>query len=134
MDLLAPTPEIDLHDKTNRIYARNLGMPPQYVASEAQVDNCLITEGSDIHGTCMHAVLSSGAVVESGARVIDSVIMPNARVCAGATVRRAIVAENAVIGPNAVIGEETGKIAVVGTGVTVPADTVVRADEQYGEG
>ena len=134
MDLLAPTPEIDLHDKTNRIYARNLGMPPQYVAPEAQVDNCLITEGSDIHGTCMHAVLSSGAVVESGARVIDSVIMPNARVCAGATVRRAIVAENAVIGPNAVIGEETGKIAVVGTGVTVPADTVVRAGEQYGEG
>ncbi len=48
--------------------------------------------------------------------------------------RRAIVAENAVIGANAVIGEETGKIAVVGTGVTVPADTVVRAGEQYGEG
>ena len=32
MDLLEDEPEIDLHDKKFRIYARNPGLPPQYVA------------------------------------------------------------------------------------------------------
>ena len=50
MDLLADTPEIDLHDKKFRIYARNLGLLPQYIANGAQVENCLITEGCEIMG------------------------------------------------------------------------------------
>ena len=48
-----------------------------------------------------------------------------------AAVRRAIVAENAVIMPGAIVGEETGDIAVVGNGVTVPEGTVVKAGEQF---
>ena len=69
--------------------------------------------------------------MEKCAQVFDSVIMPGARIMSGAVVRRAIIAENAVISPGAIVGEETGDIAVVGNGVTVPEGTVVKAGEQF---
>ena len=134
MDLLADQPEIDLHDKKFRVYARNLGLQPQYIADGAQIHNCLITEGCQIMGRITHSILSSGAVVEAGAQVIDSVIMPGARVEPGAVVRRAIVAENARVGRGAQVGEETGLIAVVGQGAVVPDGAAVKAGEQFGEG
>ena len=133
MDLLTDTPEIDLHDKKFRVYARNLGMLPQYIADSAQVDNCLITEGCEIRGCVQHSILSSGAIVDEGAQVIDSVIMPGARIEKGAVVRRAIVAENAVVSANARVGEEEGLIAVVGQDAVVPENVVVTAGEQFGE-
>ena len=133
MDLLEDHPEIDLHDKKFRIYARNLGMIPQYVAETAKVENCLITEGCDVCGTVIHSILSSGVVVEEGAQIIDSVIMPGAKIEKGAIVRRAIVAEDAVVSANAVVGEGTGLIAVVGNGAVVPSDGRISAGEQFGE-
>ena len=133
MDLLEEHPEIDLHDKKFRIYARNLGMIPQYVAETAKVENCLITEGCDVCGTVIHSILSSGVVVEEGAQIIDSVIMPGAKIEKGAIVRRAIVAEDAVVSANAVVGEGTGLIAVVGNGAVVPSDGRISAGEQFGE-
>lgn len=133
MDLLEDVPEIDLHDKKFRIYARNLGMLPQYIAPMAQVDNCLITEGCRILGNVKHSILSSGAVVEEGAEVKDSVIMPGAVIKSGAKVQRAIVAENAVVEGGAKVGEETGLIAVVAQGMTVPGGCHVKAGEQYAQ-
>jgi len=133
MDLLEDHPEIDLHDKKFRIYARNLGMIPQYVANTAQVENCLITEGCEVYGQVLHSILSSGVVVEEGAQVIDSVLMPGARVEKGAVVRRAIVAEDAVISSGAVVGEGSGLIAVVGQNAKVPGDIRIKAGEQFGE-
>ena len=133
MDLLEEHPEIDLHDKKFRIYARNLGMIPQYVAETAKVENCLITEGCDVCGTAIHSILSSGVVVEEGAQIIDSVIMPGAKIEKGAVVRRAIVAEDAVVSAGAIVGEGAGLIAVVGNGAVVPADGRIAAGEQFGE-
>jgi len=130
MDLLEDVPEIDLHDKKFRIYARTPGLPPQYLSADAKVSNCLVTEGCRIMGEIDHSVLSSGAVVEKGAQVLDSVIMPGAVIKAGAVVRRAIVAENAVVSENACVGEETGLIAVVGQGAMVPEGGCVKAGEQ----
>ena len=133
MDLLADKPEIDLHDKKFRIYARNLGMLPQYIADTAQVDNSLITEGCEIFGSVQRSILSSGAIVSEGAQVIDSVIMPGARIKKGAVVRRAIVAENAVVSAGARVGAEEGLIAVVGQDAVVPEQGVVAAGEQFGK-
>ena len=134
MDLLAEEPEIDLHDKKFRIYARNLGMLPQYLAATSQVENCLITEGCEVMGTAVHSILSSGVIVEEGAQVIDSVIMPGAKIEKGAVVRRAIVAENAVVSKDAQVGEGEGLIAVVGQDAVVPCGAQVKAGEQFGEG
>jgi len=130
MDLLTFPLPIDLHDKKWRVYARNFGSGPQYIADTARVSDSLVTEGCSVSGTVKHSVLSTGVTVEAGAQVTDSVIMPGAVIKADAVVLRAIVAENAVVEPGAVVGEPTGNIAVVGQNVTVHAGQKVAAGVQ----
>ena len=131
MDLLSDQPPIDLHDKKFRVYARNSGMLPQYLAPGSSVADCLVTEGCEIEGTARHSILSSGVRLMKNAVVEDSVIMPGAVIHGGAVIRRAIIAENAVIGEGAAVGEAQGEIAVVGAGVTVPAGSRIPAGEQF---
>ena len=133
MDLLATPMPIDLHDKKWRIYARNPGMAPHYIAKGATVSDSLIAEGSEVYGTVNHSVLFAGVTVEEGANVQNSVVMPGAIIHRGAVVRRAILAENAVVGPGAFVGEEAGDIAVVGQNVTLPAGVQVAAGQQVDE-
>ena len=130
MDLLHQPMPIDLYDKRWRIYARNPGMPPHYVAPGALVVNVLMTEGCQVFGEVRSSVLFAGVRAEAGALVTDAVLMPGAVVERGAQVRRAIVAENAVIGAGCVVGEESGDIAVVGHGAVLPPGSVVKAGEQ----
>ena len=130
MDLLTTPMPIDLHDKKWRIYARNPGMAPHYIAKGASVQDSLITEGCEVYGNVKHSVLFAGVVIEEGACVQDSVIMPGSVVKRGAVVRRAIVSENAVVGAGSFVGEETGNIAVVGQNVTLPAGVTVTAGQQ----
>ncbi|MBQ9325785.1 MAG: glucose-1-phosphate adenylyltransferase [Clostridia bacterium] len=133
MDLLSTPMPIDLHDKKWRIYARNPGYAPHYIAKGATVQDSLITEGCEVYGHVEHSVLFSGVVVEEGANVRDAVIMPGSVIRRGAIVHRAIVAEGADIGPGAVVGEEEGNIAVVGWDVKLPAGVTVTAGQQVDE-
>jgi len=130
MDLLSVPLPIDLHDKKWRIYARNPGYPPHYIAKGATVTDSMVTEGCEVYGHVNHSVLFSGVTVEEGANVQDAVVMPGAVICRGAVVRRAIIAENAIVGPGSVVGEETGNIAVVGHAVKLPAGVSVKAGQQ----
>jgi glucose-1-phosphate adenylyltransferase len=130
MDLLRQPMPIDLYDKRWRIYARNPGMPPHYLAPGAQVVNTLMTEGCQVFGEVRSSVLFAGVQVEPGTLVTDAVVMPYATIARGAQVRRAIIAENAVIGPGCIIGEESGGIAVVGQGAVLPPGSVVKAGQQ----
>lgn len=132
MDLLNTPMPIDLHDKKWRIYARNLGMPPHYIAPGAVVADSLISEGCEVCGKVNRSVLFSGVTVEEGASVLSSVIMPGAVIKRGAVVKRAIVAEGAVVGPGAEVGEDTGDIAVVGPEAELPAGVKVPAGLQVG--
>ncbi|HNW86500.1 MAG TPA: glucose-1-phosphate adenylyltransferase [Candidatus Limiplasma sp.] len=133
MDLLNMPMPIDLYDKKWRIYGRNPGVAPHYIAEGAVTRSSLITEGCEVYGRVEHSVLFAGVQVMQGASVIDSVIMPNAIIERGAQVCRAIVAEGAVIGAGAKVGEETGNIAVVGQNVKLAAGTTVKAGEQRAE-
>ena len=130
MDLLNMPMPIDLYDKRWRIYGRNPGVAPHYIAPGGVARSCLITEGCEVYGRVEHSVLFAGVTVMEGACVEDSVIMPNAVVERGAQVRRAIVAEGAVIGAGAQVGEATGNIAVIGQNVQLAAGAVVAAGEQ----
>ncbi|MEA5146513.1 MAG: glucose-1-phosphate adenylyltransferase [Candidatus Limiplasma sp.] len=130
MDLLNMPMPIDLYDKRWRIYGRNPGVAPHYIAPGGVAHSCLITEGGEVYGRVEHSVLFAGVTVMEGACVEDSVIMPNAVVERGAQVRRAIVAEGAVIGAGAQVGEATGNIAVIGQNVKLAAGAVVAAGEQ----
>ena len=133
MDLLTQPMPIDLHEKKWRIYARNPGLAPHFIAKGATVSDSLITEGCEVYGHVNHSVLFAGVTVEEGAKVEDAVIMPHAVIKRGAVVRRAIIAEGAVVGAGSIVGEETGNIAVVGQDITLPAGVSVSAGQQVDE-
>jgi len=131
LDLLELPMPIDLYDKARRIYSRNPGLPPHYMAEGATVVNSLVTEGCEIAGHVRHSVLFAGVKVEAGANIIDSVVMPRVRIGRGVEITRAIIAEDAVLEAGCTVGASEGGIAVVGQGVVVPAGTVVKPGEQY---
>ena len=135
MDLLNPKVPLDLSDTEWKIYSRNPGLPPHYVAPGAQVENSMISEGGNIYGKVDFSVLFAGVTIEEGAEIRDSIIMPGAVVKKGAQVHYAIVAENAVIGENAVVGARPEElkdtkdwgVAVIASGVRVGEGRVVPA-------
>lgn len=104
MDLLNPDNELDLNDRTWRIYTEDVTALPQYVGPEATIQNAFITQGCVIEGEVKNSVLFTGAKVGAGAKVIDSVLMPGAVIEDGAVVTRALVADGIQIGKGAVVG------------------------------
>lgn len=133
MDLIDNPMPMNMHDKKWRIFAKNPGMPPHYIADGATVTNTLITEGCEVYGKVNHSILFAGVIVEEGADVEYSVVMPGSIIRRGAVVRRSIVAENAIVGAGSVIGEDKGNIAVIGQGISLPAGVSVPAGEQVDE-
>ena len=146
MDLLDPKVPLDLADPSWKIYSRNPGMPPQYLAATAQVQNSSITEGCVIHGKVESSVIFAGVTVEEGAEIVQSILMPGAVVRKGAKVQYAILAENVEVCEGAVVGEAPEQIddlsrwgvAVVASGITVGKDAKVLAramvEENVNEG
>lgn len=133
LDIINPNVDLDLSDKSWKIYSRTAEAPPHYVGKTAVVENSSVSEGCEIEGSVDYSVLSTNVSVEAGADVKYSVVMPGATIKKGAKVYYAIVAENAVIGENAQIGEipehmenpEDFGIAVVGPGAEVAAGAYI---------
>ena len=127
MDLLAPAEQLNLYDKTWRIYSRHMNLPPQYISTEAEVENSMITEGSVVRGKVDFSVIFGNVTIEEGAVVRYSVVMPGTVIKAGAVVEYAIVGEECVIGKNAHVGRspeeydnrDEWSIAVTGHRITV---------------
>ena len=104
MDLLSPDNELDLSDLTWKIYTEDVTALPQYIGTEARIQNAYITQGCVIEGEVTNSVVFTGARVRPGAKVIDSVLMPGAIVVDGAVVIRALVANGVNIGKGALVG------------------------------
>ena len=104
MDLLSPDNELDLSDLTWKIYTEDVTARPQYIGTEARIQNAYITQGCVIEGEVTNSVVFTGAKVRPGAKVIDSVLMPGAIVEDGAVVIRALVANGVNIGKGALVG------------------------------
>ena len=99
MDLLSPD-----NDLTWKIYTEDVTALPQYIGTEARIQNAYITQGCVIEGEVTNSVIFTGAKVRPGAKVIDSVLMPGAIVEDGAVVIRALVANGVNIGKGALVG------------------------------
>ena len=135
MDLLDPNVPLDLSDTEWRIYSRNPGLPPHYIADGACVQNSMISDGGNIYGNVDFSVIFSGVTIEEGAEIRDSIIMPGACVRRGAKVQYAILAENVEVGENAIIGARPEDcpdlgdwgVAVVAEGVHVPPGQIIPA-------
>ena len=104
MDLLSPDNELDLSDLTWKIYTEDVTALPQYIGTEAKIQNAYITQGCVIEGEVTNSVIFTGAKVRPGAKVIDSVLMPGAVVEDGAVVVRALVANGINVGKGALVG------------------------------
>jgi len=141
MDLLSPSVPLDLYDPSWKIYARNENMPPQYIGNNANIENSMISEGSNVDGTVDFSIVFSGVTIEPGATVNYSIIMPGTVIKSGAVVEYAIVGEDCVIESGAKIGKspemvenrDDWGIAVVGHNVTVSEGKSVEPKEIIGE-
>lgn len=98
MDILDRPEEINLMDRSWRIYSRNPVKPSHYIADGAIVRNSALTDGCQIYGSVEHSVLSNSVTVEKGAIVKDSVLMPGVTVRAGAYLDKCIVGFSTIIG------------------------------------
>lgn len=127
LDIINPNVDLDLSDKSWRIYSRNPMSPPQYIGKNATVEHSSISEGCEIEGNVDYSVIFSDVVIEEGADVKYSVVMPGTTIKKGAKVYYSIVAENAVIEEDAKIGEipehlenpENWGIAVIGSDAVI---------------
>ena len=136
MDLLGERPVLNVSDESWRIYSRHHAELPQFVGSDAVIDNCSVTEGCEIHGTIRNSVLGMGVKVMPGAIVEDSVIMGNTVIGKDARVCFAILDEDVCVGEGACVGEDrqtASDVTVIGMGVSVPAGTVVPAGQMISE-
>ncbi len=104
MELIDVIPEFNLYEEFWKIYTRGDIIPPDYIASSAVVDKCIIGEGSEIYGEVHSSVIGPGVRIEEGAVVRDSIVMQECRIGAGAEVNRSILAQNVVVGDRAVLG------------------------------
>jgi glucose-1-phosphate adenylyltransferase len=130
MDLLESPPKCDLYDPSWRIYGRNQGEPPHFIAPEASAKRCIVSEGSNIYGKVENSIVSTGVFIGKGSEVRDSIIMPYARIGNGTAINKAIIAERAAIGDWCEIGRidrkrESGNcnITVIGDGAVIPDRT-----------
>lgn len=142
LDLLNPKIPLDLSDPAWKIYSRNPGTPPQYLAETAQVQNSIVTEGCCISGKVEYSVIFAGVTVEEGAEIIDSILMPGVTVRKGAKVHYAILAEDVVVEEGAQVGEKPEEVANlskwgvavvasgvnIGKGAKVPAKAMQESD------
>lgn len=87
----------NLNDPDWRIFTRNPNQPAQYISPSGKVRNCIISEGTVVHGEVNHSVLFYGIEVGENSAVIDSVIMPRVKIGQNVRIYRAIIAEGLVI-------------------------------------
>lgn len=142
LDIINPNVDLDLSDKSWRIYSRNPMAPPHYIGKDAVVENSSVSEGCEIDGLVDYSVVSPNVTIEKDAEVKYSVIMPGATIKSGAKVYYSIIAEDAVIESSAQIGAipedlenpEDWGVAVIGSGATITSGKKIAPKEMIASG
>lgn len=113
MDLLDQDSELQINDRSWKIYSKNPSMPPQYLSKTADVKDSLVVEGCIVHGLVRRSILSPRVVIGENSEIYDSVIMDDVRIGKNCIIKKAMIGSSAVIPDNSVI-DDNGEIAVVG--------------------
>lgn len=131
MDLLREKPSINLNDRSWVIHTRTEERPPVWIASGAEIQNSLITDGCVIHpgAHIESSILSAGVAVHSGAVIRDSVILTDTVVEKNAVVEQSIIDKKVRIGEGARCGskniENEHAIAMIGKNSQVPPGMII---------
>lgn len=104
MELLEPDPPLDLFNGRERIYSNNSVLPPHFAGKDAEISNCLISNGCIVLGTVRNSILGPEVYVEDGAVVEDSVVLPQAVIKRGASLHRVILGQRSLVANDCALG------------------------------
>ncbi len=136
MELLDDNPGCNLDDSSWRIYSKNPIKPPHYIAPEAKLKNCYVTEGCEIYGEIDHSIIFESVMVEEGAKIEDSIVMPGAKIGKNALVYKSIIGSSVVVGDNATIGsmDDSANTDWVNDKICTADITLIGSDTEIGSG
>lgn len=106
MDLLKKDNELNLHDRSWKIYSNNPTSPSHYVSSTGSVKSSMLNEGCIVHGQVENSVLFPGVYIGKDSKVIDSIIMPNVKIEDKVLVNKAIVMSGVIVKQGSEISSE----------------------------
>ena len=104
MELVDIIPEFNLYEEFWRIYTKSDTLPPQYIADNTKIGECIIGEGTEVYGEVRHSVIGSSVSIGEGSIVKDSIIMNGAVIGKNCVIDKAIIAEGVEVGDGAVLG------------------------------
>ncbi|HFH9837808.1 TPA: glucose-1-phosphate adenylyltransferase [Streptococcus suis] len=113
MDLIDHANDLDLSDRSWRIYSEDKGSPAQVIGATATVKSAYIDKGAIIDGNIEHSVISTDVQVEKGAVVKNSVLLPGAVIGENAELDYVIVAENIKIADGIKLSGEPDNILLI---------------------
>lgn len=118
MDLIDHSGDLDLSDRTWRIYSEDKGSPAQVISASATVKSAYIDKGAVIDGYVEHSVISNDVQVNKDAVVRNSVLLPGSVIGEGAELDYVIVAEDVKIADNVKLSGTLDKILLVDKNVS----------------
>lgn len=118
MDLIDHAGDLDLSDRSWRIYSEDKGSPAQVIGSTATVKSAYIDKGAVIDGYVEHSVISTDVQVNKDAVVKNSVLLPGAVIGEGVELDYVIVAENVKIADGIKLSGEADNILLIDKNVT----------------
>ncbi len=104
MELIDIVPVFNLYEEFWKIYTKSDNQPPQYIADSAQIERCIIGDGSELYGKVRNCVIGPDVTIEEGAEVYDSILMQGTVVKKGTKIYKSIIAQDVTIGENCTIG------------------------------
>ena len=118
MDLIDHSGDLDLSDRTWRIYSEDKGSPAQFISASATVKSAYIDKGAVIDGYVEHSVISNDVQVNKDAVVKNSVLLPGSVIGEGTELDYVIVAEDVKIADNVKLSGTLDKILLVDKNVS----------------
>ncbi|HFI0126567.1 TPA: glucose-1-phosphate adenylyltransferase [Streptococcus suis] len=118
MDLIDHAGDLDLSDRSWRIYSEDKGSPAQVIGATATVKSAYIDKGAVIDGTIEHSVISTDVQVNQDAVVRNSVLLPGAIIGEGVELDYVIIAENVKIADGIKLSGEADNILLIDKNVT----------------
>jgi glucose-1-phosphate adenylyltransferase len=138
MDLLSPSPQLMLYDRSWVVHTRTEERPPARITASAHVYASMISNGCfiDSGARVESCVLSPGVVIRPGAVVRESILLTDCVVESGAVIERAILDKQVQVEENARVGGGIASseinVALVGKSSNVPTGYIVEPGAQVG--
>lgn len=133
MELTETVPVFNLYDEFWKIYTNIEHQLPQYIGSEAIIEQSLVSEGCEVYGEVYNSVLGPRVIIEEGAVIKNSIIMCETIIRKGANLEMCIISEKCEIGENTYIGvgeaiTHLTKPHIYSSGITAIGDNTIVPD------